>query len=228
MTATPDDRAKFFEQLRASTARLLKLDVSNLTPSEAVRVDRAVSLRLTLDRFQTEQLAGHEIDVKAFVLASQELERTLGGDPERPTSAFATHESQLKLRALIEAKLMPIMNAAEEEEAAPASPTAGEEEAAEPPPPLVEAELMPEGEQPPVNTVHVTYVDAGVLDDQQQPSPLHEQHEQLHNRPIEASDPATVEPGHRFVFQQCPRRLAQLPRQSLAHSRLEPEARGFR
>lgn len=106
MTAAPDDRAAFFEALRASTARLLKLDPATLSPAQAVRVDRAASLRLTLDGMQSAQLAGREIDVKAFVAASQELERLLGGEPDAPTSVFASSKSRNKLRLLIDRTLM--------------------------------------------------------------------------------------------------------------------------
>lgn len=160
MSARPDDQAKFFEALRRSSAKQLNLDPDNLTAAEATRVDRVCALRVCLDRMTSAQLAGAELDARSYIAASQELEKLLGGDPERPTSAFATHESQLKLRALIEAKLMPIMNAAEEEEAAPASPTAGEEAAAEPEPPPVEVEavLMPEGTEPPKQP-HVSFVE---------------------------------------------------------------------
>ena len=104
MTAAPDDRAAFFQRLRADTARLLKLDGA-LTPSQQVRVDRAASLRLLLDQLQQRQLAGEEIDARQFVTASETLETLLGGNPEVATSTLASGEARAKLRALIETTL---------------------------------------------------------------------------------------------------------------------------
>jgi hypothetical protein len=41
-----DNPAAFFQALRVNTARLLGLDIDRMTPSQAVRVDRASSLRM--------------------------------------------------------------------------------------------------------------------------------------------------------------------------------------
>jgi hypothetical protein len=98
------DTAAFFEQLRASTAKLLRLDPAALSPSEAVRVDRAASLRMLIDGFQAAQLRGEVIDAKGFVIASQELERLMGGNPAAPPTRF-NDEHKAKLRKLIEAAM---------------------------------------------------------------------------------------------------------------------------
>jgi hypothetical protein len=62
MSAAPDERAAFFEALRRSSAKLLKLDPDALSAAESVRVDRCAALRLMLDQMQSAQLAGATID----------------------------------------------------------------------------------------------------------------------------------------------------------------------
>jgi hypothetical protein len=106
MTGDDRERAEFFEALRRSSAKLLKLDPDHLSASQSVRVDRCAALRMLLDRFQSQQLSGGEIDAKAFIAASAELERLLGGEPDKPTSVLASSEGRAKLRALIERTLM--------------------------------------------------------------------------------------------------------------------------
>jgi hypothetical protein len=96
------EHAEFFEALRASTAKLLRLDPAALSPSQQVRVDRCASLRLLLDGMQSAQLRGEQIDTRAFISASTELERLLGGDPERPATVFSDGEARAKLKRLIE------------------------------------------------------------------------------------------------------------------------------
>ena len=111
MTAAPDDRAAFFDALRRSSARLLKLDADALSAAQAVRVDRCAALRLMLDQMQSAQLAGASIDAKSYISASAELERLLGGQPSAPTG-FASSGSRDRLRALIEKTLLGADDAA--------------------------------------------------------------------------------------------------------------------
>jgi hypothetical protein len=80
-----DDRAELFRALRASTAALLNFDLNHLTPAQNIRVDRAAALRLQLDDLQRRQFAGEAIDMKEFVVASEALERLVGGDPDTGT-----------------------------------------------------------------------------------------------------------------------------------------------
>jgi hypothetical protein len=96
------DSAAFFERLRISTAKLLKLDPTALSAADATRVSRASILRVSLDRMESTALAGGDVDLKAFIAASAELERLLGGEPDKPTNILASGEGQAKLRALIE------------------------------------------------------------------------------------------------------------------------------
>jgi hypothetical protein len=105
MSAAPDERAAFFEALRRSSAKLLKLDPDALSAAESVRVDRCAALRLMLDQMQSAQLAGATIDAKGYISASAELERLLGGQPEAPTHVFASDESRRRLKAMIERTL---------------------------------------------------------------------------------------------------------------------------
>lgn len=79
-----DDRQAFHSSLHASTVALLGYDAGRL--SAAHRVDRAVTLRLTIDDLQARQLRGEQIHVAAFVDASSTL--TTIGNPRRGTPSF--------------------------------------------------------------------------------------------------------------------------------------------
>jgi hypothetical protein len=82
------DIAEFHKHLRASTAHLLGYDDANpLTAAQEIRVDRAVMLRLMIDDLQAKQMRGGPIDVRAFVTASEDLERMVGGHPEQTSTA---------------------------------------------------------------------------------------------------------------------------------------------
>jgi voltage-gated potassium channel Kch len=77
-----DERAKLLSSLRASTITLLGYDdVEHLTAAQQIRIDRAITLRLTIDDLQARQLRGERIDVSGFVEASESLERMVGGNP---------------------------------------------------------------------------------------------------------------------------------------------------
>jgi hypothetical protein len=70
-----DDRAKFYHDLRASTAALLNYDLNKLTLQQSLKVDLAASLRLEIDRITAAQLAGESVDLRELVLASESLSR---------------------------------------------------------------------------------------------------------------------------------------------------------
>jgi hypothetical protein len=76
------------EQLRRDTAKLLGYDYAKLTAAAGVRLDRAAMLRLELDDCQTKKLAGQPFDMNKYVVASEALERLMGGDPEAPADDF--------------------------------------------------------------------------------------------------------------------------------------------
>jgi hypothetical protein len=91
-----DDQAKLFNSLRASTAELLGYDVDHLTAAQQIRLDRTITLRLLVDDLQARQLRGEMIDAKAFVAASEDLERLCGGQPDAPaTDDFADAREEL-------------------------------------------------------------------------------------------------------------------------------------
>jgi hypothetical protein len=79
-----DDPAEFYHRMRISTAALLGYgDADRLTAEQAIRTDRALTLRLVVDHLQGRQMQGIPIDVKEFVAASEALERMVGGNPEQ-------------------------------------------------------------------------------------------------------------------------------------------------
>jgi hypothetical protein len=81
-----NDPAEFYRSLRVSTAAMLGFGaVDHLTAEQAIRTDRALTLRLVVDHLQGRQMQGGQIDVKEFVAASEALERMVGGDPEQTT-----------------------------------------------------------------------------------------------------------------------------------------------
>lgn len=86
MTAVKLEPKALLDRMRKLSAELLGYDLSNLTPAESVRLDRAATLRLELDDVQSRQLAGLPIEMAKFILASKELEAMYGGDPEAPAA----------------------------------------------------------------------------------------------------------------------------------------------
>ena len=52
-----DDLAERYRAIRASTAKLMSLDLDNLSSWQSVRLDRATVLRLELDTLASKQLA---------------------------------------------------------------------------------------------------------------------------------------------------------------------------
>jgi hypothetical protein len=85
VTQTKLTPKQLLDRMRKLTADLLGYDLTNLTPAQSVRLDRAAAIRLMLDDVQSRQLAGLDIDMTKFVAASEVLERMLdGGDPEQP------------------------------------------------------------------------------------------------------------------------------------------------
>jgi hypothetical protein len=62
-----DEQAKLFnEALRVSTAKMLSLDINNLTAAQSVKLDRCCMLRLLVDDLRAKQLSGQQIDVREF------------------------------------------------------------------------------------------------------------------------------------------------------------------
>ena len=75
-----------YDRLRRNTAEMLRYNLSDLSPQQKVRLDRAASLRLEIDNIQSRQLIGQPIDMAKFVASSEALERliaTANGDLEQ-------------------------------------------------------------------------------------------------------------------------------------------------
>ena len=73
MTIVKLEPRQLLDRMRKLTATLLGYDLSNLTPAQSVRLDRAAALRLELDDVQSRQLAGLPVDMAKFVVASEAL-----------------------------------------------------------------------------------------------------------------------------------------------------------
>ena len=177
MTVTKLEPAALRERMRKVTAELLGYDLSKLTPSQSVRLDRAATLRLELDDVQSRQLAGLPIDTTKFVSASEALERMLGSDPEKRSEHLDFTGAREELLHFLDGRAAALERRDERIKAAAASkeitsdlvdspqhnqgvaPT-GQNCPVEPP----VVELMPEGEVPPKQP-HVSFVE-------HEPSPL--------------------------------------------------------
>jgi hypothetical protein len=110
-----DDHAKLFNSLRASTVALLGYDVDNLTAAQKIRVDRAIALRLVIDDAQAKQMRGEAIDVRAFVAASESLERMCGGNPETAAAGHDFSGAREELRRFLAGRAAALEHRAQRE-----------------------------------------------------------------------------------------------------------------
>jgi hypothetical protein len=99
-----DDQSRIYNSLRASTIALLGYNnVDPLSAAQEIRISRAISLRLIVDASQAKQLRGEPIDVKAFVEASEDLERMVpGGNPEAPIAGHDFSGAREELARLLD------------------------------------------------------------------------------------------------------------------------------
>jgi hypothetical protein len=72
---------------RTEAALLLRLDPSNLSPSDALRCDLIASLRLVVDDASTSVLDGRAPDLARLLTATESLIRLLPSEPPKPESA---------------------------------------------------------------------------------------------------------------------------------------------
>lgn len=98
MTTKKLEPKQLLDRMRNEAAELLKYDLNNLTAAQSVRLDRAAALRLELDDVQSRQLAGLPIDMAKFVVASEALERLVGGNPETSTTGHDFSGAREELR----------------------------------------------------------------------------------------------------------------------------------
>jgi hypothetical protein len=177
----PHDPDVLRDRLRRDTARMLRIDdLRTMTAAQEVRLERAMMLRLELDDCQTKKLNNQPFDLKSFVIASESLERLVGGNPEHVADQhdFAADAEALAALLCRQAEALEQRREAQDQQAAeqitgsekvPLMPSGqylpiAKQRAAEAP----AAELMPEGSEPPTSNVHHSYVDHDVIE----PSPL--------------------------------------------------------
>jgi hypothetical protein len=72
---------------RTEAALLLRLDPSNLSPSDTLRCDLIASLRLVVDDASTSVLDGRAPDLARLLTATESLIRLLPSEPPKPESA---------------------------------------------------------------------------------------------------------------------------------------------
>jgi hypothetical protein len=71
---------------REEAALLLRLDPSNLSPSDALRCDLIATLRLSIDSAQADALEGRAADLGRLIVATESLVKLLPSDPPKPES----------------------------------------------------------------------------------------------------------------------------------------------
>jgi hypothetical protein len=98
----PRDPDVLRARLRIDTAKMLGVDLENMTAADGVRLSRACMLRLELDDIESRKLNNQPFDVKAYVIASESLERLVGGNPETSTTGPDFEGARQELMALLD------------------------------------------------------------------------------------------------------------------------------
>jgi hypothetical protein len=215
VTQTKLTPRQLLDRMRQLTADMLGYDLTiKLTAAQEVRLDRAASLRLTLDDLQSKQLAGLEFDAKQYIVVSEALERLVGGEPDAPaTDLFVGAREELvrlfdKRALALECRLAMDPNKARaefEERLALAiakhpeviNPGGGEAQLSidtQTPSSPAPAGSRPEGDAPPPNTVRHTYIDAAVLTEPLPPQAEHPLRHSSLNLPASQPTPAPKPP----------------------------------
>jgi hypothetical protein len=71
------DANAVFQRVRQETAAMLGYSLEGISPAQSVRLDRAVALRIEIDRLQAAQLEGDPIDIARMTNATEQLEKLL-------------------------------------------------------------------------------------------------------------------------------------------------------
>jgi hypothetical protein len=79
-----EQRNDDLQQSRREAALLLRLDPSNLSPSDALRCDLIATLRLSIDSAQADALEGRAADLGRLIVATESLVKLLPSDPPKP------------------------------------------------------------------------------------------------------------------------------------------------
>ena len=72
---------------RQEAALLLRLDPSNLSPSDALRCDLIATLRLSIDSAQADSLEGRAADLGRLIVATESLVKLLPSEPPKPEAS---------------------------------------------------------------------------------------------------------------------------------------------
>jgi hypothetical protein len=96
----PRDPDVLRARLRIDTAKMLGVDLENMTAAQEVRLARACMLRLELDDFESRKLNNQPFDVKAYVVCSESLELLLGGRPDQSETGHDFEGARQELAAL--------------------------------------------------------------------------------------------------------------------------------
>jgi hypothetical protein len=104
----PRDPDVLRARLRLDTAKMLGVDLENMTASQEVRLARACMLRLELDDIESRKLNNQPFDVKAYVIASESLERLLGGQPDQPETGHDFSGARAELARLFDQRAIAL------------------------------------------------------------------------------------------------------------------------
>lgn len=84
------------ENLRRDTAKMLGIDLENMTAAQEVRLARGCMIRLELDDIEARKLSNQSFDLNKYIVASEALERLVGGNPDGlPNNEFASAREEL-------------------------------------------------------------------------------------------------------------------------------------
>jgi hypothetical protein len=97
MTERSDD----LQRSRHEAALLLRLDPSNLSPSDALRCDLVATLRLSIDGAQADALEGRAADLGRLIVATESLVKLLPSETPKPASS-GLDPRQIMLRTYLE------------------------------------------------------------------------------------------------------------------------------
>jgi hypothetical protein len=84
-----EPRSNDLQRSRQEAALLLRLDPSNLSPSDALRCDLVATLRLSIDAAQSDALEGRAADLGRLIVATESLVKLLPSEPPQPASRSA-------------------------------------------------------------------------------------------------------------------------------------------
>jgi hypothetical protein len=91
--------ADLYQRLRRETAVLLHLDIDNLSPAEALKLDLTATLRIAFDDLLGQQMSGQPINLEKLLALAEKLEHLL---PLPEEARPQRDDARMKLQALID------------------------------------------------------------------------------------------------------------------------------